>query len=151
MCIRDRMWHAAWGFALAMASHAAWNGSLSFAESEGGMIVVGVAVLGFVLLFLATIAGVVILRSRDQRRYGELLPHIAQRYNLPPDRVSTLLTPKSRRIARKALPDKAAKKRFDAEASAVARLAALFDHKSPAPAEDEARLVSMLVNAREGS
>ena len=145
---RKSMWHALWGLALAMASHAVWNGSLSMAESEGGAVVVGVVIICFVLLFVATAIGVVLLRRRDQRRYVELLPHIASRYNLPPERVSMLLTPSSRRAARSGLPDRAAKRRFDAEASAVARLAALFDHGSPAPAEDEARLVSMLAAAQ---
>ncbi len=145
---RKSLWHTLWGLALAIGSHAAWNGSITLAESEGGAIVAGVAIVGFILLFFATIIGVILLRRRDQKRYVELLPQIAIRYNLPPERIMMLLTPRSRSAARKALPDKAARQKFDCEASAVARLAALFDHQSQAPPEDEARLVSMLVNAR---
>jgi len=144
---RKSLWHAWWGVLLAIGTHAAWNGSLSFAESEGGAIVAGVAILAFVVLFLVTIVGVIILQRRDQRRYTELLPAIATRYNLPPERVITLMTPKSRQRARKALP-KAARQQFDDEAGAVARLAAMLDHDGTGAPDHEARLVSQLVNAR---
>lgn len=148
---RKSLWTAIWGLVLAMASHAAWNGSLSLAETEGGVIVTGVVIIGFIVLFLATIIGVIVLQRRDQKRYVELLPHIASRYNLPPDRVVTLMTPSSRRTARKALPSKQAKQHFDDEASAVARLAAMLDHDGTAIPEHEARLVSKLVAARNGN
>lgn len=136
-----------WGLALAMASHAAWNGALSLAEDEGGAVVTVVVLIGFVILFLATAIGVMVLRRRDRQRLVELAPLIAQRYQLPLDRVLTLVNPRDRRRARKALP-KAKRKALDAEAGAVARLGMLFDHDTaPAPA-DEARLVSQLATAR---
>jgi len=144
---RKSLWRAWWGLLLAIGTHAAWNGSLSFAESEGGAIVAGVALIAFVVLFLTTIVAVIVLQRRDQRRYLELLPAIAARYGLPPERVTMLMSPKSRRAARKALP-KDARRKFDDEAGAVARLAAMLDHDGTGTPDHEARLVSQLVNAR---
>ncbi len=145
---RRSMWTTLWGFLLAMGSHALWNGSLTLAESESAMIVTGVVVILFVLLFIATIVGVVILMRRERSRYQQLAPHIATRYGLPLERVVALLEPKQRRSTRQALPDKAAKQRFDAEAGAVARLAAMFDHPSAPAPDHEARLISQLATAR---
>lgn len=137
-----------WGLLLAMGSHAAWNGSLTLAEEEGGAIVAGVAVLAFIVLFLATIIGVMLLRRRDHRRFVELVPVLAQRYGLPIERVSMMVNASARRRARKALTSKEERRAFDDEASAVARLAALLD-KPGAPAPDhEALLVTQLALAR---
>lgn len=153
MAVRARksLWTAIWGLALAIASHAAWNGSLSLAETEGGAIVTGVVIVGFILLFIATIVGVVLLQRRDQKRYVTLLPHIAARYNLSPERAAMLVTRTKRRTVRKGLPTKEAKRQFDDEASAVARLAAMLDHDGTADPEHEARLVSQLEAARNGN
>ena len=146
---RKSMATTVWGFLLAMGSHALWNGSLSLAETEGGMVVTGVVIILFVLLFIATIIGVIVLMRRETQRYLALAPHLAVRYGLAPDRVTTLLEPSHRRSARRALPDTTLRKRFDAEASAVVRLAAMFDHPSPPPPDHEARLVSQLAAARQ--
>jgi RsiW-degrading membrane proteinase PrsW (M82 family) len=137
-----------WGLVFAMGSHAAWNGSLSLAEDEGAMLVAGVAVVAFVLLFVATIIGVTMLRRADQRRYVELLPQVGQRYNVAPDRLTWMTDPRSRRRARKALQTKEERRRFDDEASAIARLAALHDRVGAHDADHEARLVSQLAAAR---
>lgn len=144
---RKSMWTAWWGFALAIGSHAAWNGSISLAETEGGAIVAGVAVIGFILLFIVTIVFVIRLQQRDQKRYAELLPFIAARYNIPAERAMMLLTRSSRQAARSKLP-KEARRKFDCEAGAVARLAAMLDHDDMPPPEHEARLVSQLHMAR---
>ncbi len=137
-----------WGLLFAMASHAAWNGSLSLAEDEGAMLVAGVAVITFVLLFAATIIGVIVLRRADQRRYVALLPQVGQRYNVAPDRLIWMTDPRSRRKARKALQTKDERRRFDDEAIAIARLAALHDRPGVHDVEHEARLVSQLAAAR---
>jgi len=139
-----------WGLLLAMGSHAAWNGSLSLAEQEGGAIVAGVAVIAFIVLFVVTAVGVIVLRRRDHRRFVELVPTLANRYRVPMAQVSTMVNAKSRREARRALASKQDRRSFDDQASAIARLAALLDKPgTPSPAH-EARLVSQLAAAREG-
>ena len=135
-----------WGLALAIGSHAAWNGSLSFAEDETGMIFTLVVLLGFVALFLGTGVAVVILRGRDQKRFAELLPFLGQRYGVPPDELAALSTWKQRRAVRRTL-DKPARKRFDARAAALHRLAALYDHPTAPDPADELRLRAQLADA----
>jgi hypothetical protein len=105
-------------------------------------------VVAFVLLFVATIIGVILLRRADQRRYVELLPQVGQRYNVDPDRLIWMTDPRSRRRARKVFQTKEERRRFDDEASAIARLAALHDRVGAHDADHEARLVSQLAAAR---
>ncbi len=137
-----------WGLALAIASHAAWNGSLSFGESESGMIVLLIAVVMFVVLFLSTAVGVFILRSKDQKRFAELLPALSQRYAVPPDQLAALASFRTRRQRRRELP-KSSRRSFDAQAAALHRLAALYDHPNPPDPADEHRLRDQLEQARQ--
>lgn len=149
MAVRNRrsIMTAWWGLLLAMGSHAAWNGSLSLAEEEGGAIVAGVAVIAFIVLFLVTIVGVIILRRRDHRRFVELVPTISARYGVPIDQVMATVNAKTRRQARNALPSKEARRSFDDRASAIARLAALLDKPGEPSRAQEARLISQLAAA----
>ena len=124
-------------------SHAAWNGSLLLAEDEGTVVVTIVVIVGFIGLFFLTAIGVILLRRRDLRRYEELLPWLAQRYGLAPREIEQLTDPSHRRQARRALPGPE-RRDFDRRASAVARLAALFDHPGQPDPADEARLVTQL-------
>ena len=147
---RKPLWTALWGLLVAMALHALWNGSLLLAEDETGMIVTALVLLGFVGLFIVTVIGVIMLRSRDQRRYNMLAPHVATRYGVPVDRAMVLLDASQRRDARKALKSKEAKMRFDAEANALTRLAAMLDFDGTPIPEQEAMLVTTLAAARSG-
>mgnify|MGYP001819366040 CR=1 FL=1 len=128
---------------LAIGTHALWNGSLTLAETEGGMIVVAVTILFFILLFLATALGVMLLRRRDRLRFAELMPWLAPRHGVPPDRARAHVDRRSRRAARKSL-DRPMRKAFDHERATLARLAALFDHPEPPNHAEEARLVALL-------
>lgn len=147
---RKPLWTAIWGLFLAMGSHAAWNGSLLLGETETGMVVTLFALLGFVVLFVLTVIGVIMLRARDQKRYNMLAPHVASRYGVPVDRALVLLDASQRSDARKALTSKEAKARFDAEASALTRLAAMLDFDGTPIPEQEAMLVTSLAAARSG-
>ena len=146
---RKSPWTGLWGLPIAMGLHALWNGSLTFAESnENGPLVLGVTILLFVVLFISSGIGIARLRRRDQRRYQQLIPFLASRYQMDPDRVSLLLDTRARRMARVQIKDKTQLRRFKMESSAMVRLAALLDHDDmPTPA-DEARLYSQLVAAR---
>ncbi len=144
---RKSLHHAWWGLALAILSHAFWNGSLSFAESETGMIVMVVALLAFVGLFVATIVAVILLRRRDQARLNALGPSIAARYQLDATRVASLLTPAGRKAVRAQASDRAGRRAVTREAATIARLAALNDISSPPDPIAEARLVSVLRDA----
>lgn len=145
---RKPLWTALWGLVIAMILHAAWNGSLSIAEDETGMIVTGLVLIGFVVLFFATFIGVVLLRRRDQQRINRLAPSVAARYGVPVERASVLLDLSRRMAARKLLKSRQERARFDAEASALTRLATMLDYDGTPQPEHEARLVSALAAAR---
>ncbi len=146
---RSSIWSGVWGLVLAMVLHAAWNGSLTLSEAnDGGVVIIGVAILLFVGLFVASAIGITSLRRRDQRRYQQLIPFLASRYNMSPQQVSLLLDPKQQKAARANLKDKGQRRSFAMASSAMVRLAALLDHDDMPPAEDEARLYSQLVAAQ---
>ena len=145
---RKPLWTATWGLLMAMGLHAAWNGSITIAENETGMVVAGIVLLSFVVLFILTTIGVVVLRNRDQKRYNMLGPAIAARYGVPLDRTQMLLNAPTRRDVRRALPNRRAKALLDAEASALTRLAAMLDYDGVPIPDQESRLVSALVAAR---
>lgn len=132
-----------WGLALAIITHALWNGSLTLAEDESTAVVAGVVIVGFALLFFSTVLAVMVLRRRDRRRLTALAPFLADRYDLPTDRIAQLTDRKLRRSTRRGLA-RADRRSFDREASSVARLAALFDHPGTPDPTDEARLVTQL-------
>ena len=132
-----------WGLLLAIGTHALWNGALSLTETEGGMIVAAVTVLLFVLLFISTTIGVVLLRRRDHRRFAELVPFLAIRYGLPPERAGAHADRSIRRQVRRSL-DRRDRRSFDREAAVLARMAALFDRSDPPAHAEEARLIALL-------
>lgn len=134
-----------WGLMLAIGSHALWNGSLTLAETEGGMIVAAVTILFFILLFLATVLGVMLLRRRDRRRFAELMPFLAHRYGVSAQRAQAHTDRSTRRQVRRGL-DRSDRRAFDHEGAILARLAALFDHHEPPGRAEEARLVALLAN-----
>ena len=136
-----------WGLLLAMFLHAAWNGSLVLAENGGGFITVIVLLL-FVALFILSGFGLRQMRQRDQARYAQLVPFLASRYNLNTNRTALLLDYKLRKMARIKIKDKEQLRKFQLEAGALVRLAALFDHDDMPNREDEARLYSQLVAAQ---
>ncbi len=147
---RRRLATAWWGLLLAIGTHALWNGSLTLAETEGGMIVAAVTILFFILLFLATAVGVMLLRRRDRKRFAELMPFLAHRYGVPPDRAHAHIDRGARRATRRRL-DRPDRRAFDHEAAALARLAALFDHPEPPGHAEEARLVALLAASGEAT
>ena len=146
---RKPLWTASWGLLIAMATHSAWNGAITIAESESGMVVAGIVLLSFIALFILTAVGVIVLRNRDQKRYNMLAPAIAARYGLAPDRAQMLLDASKRRDVRRALSTKEQKAQLDAEASALTRLAAMLDYDGMPSPEHESRLVTALAMARQ--
>jgi len=132
-----------WGLGLAMFTHALWNGSLTLAEDESTAVAAGIVIVGFAILFFSTVLSVMLLRRRDRRHLVALMPFLAERYELAPERVIQLTDRKLRRSARRGLA-RADRRAFDREASTVARLAALFDHPGTPDPTDEARLVTQL-------
>ena len=139
-----------WGLALAMASHAAWNGSLSFTESAAGMTFFVVALIGFVVLFFTAATMVVLARQAERRQFTERVPFLAARYGLSPAEVGPFLSWSTLLRTRRALP-RGARRSFDEMHRALARLACLHMRPGGAGHAAEAVLVEQLNHARRGS
>lgn len=137
-----------WGLALAIATHALWNGSLVLSaptddSPDGNVAVLGVTMVLFVAFFLAVIVAVWRLRKRDQRRFAELVPTMAERYALLPADIEDYGDRSVMLKKRKAL-SRVDRRAFDRRRSAIARLAALQDREGHVDPSFEARLVTQL-------
>lgn len=134
------------GYLVAVLTHAAWNGSLSLSETEGGATVIVVAIIGFLLLFGIVAALLVRFRQRERRQFLAVAPMLVQRYGLTPAELE-IFSDWGRMLAvRRSLP-RAKRRTFDGVHAALARLAVL--HAKPnVDRADEARLVNLLYEAR---
>ena len=139
--------NAFWGFVLAAVSHAAWNGSITYAEETGNANALGIAALCFVLLFLAAIVVVVAIRSRQQRRFLAAVPALARRYGMTQAEVEVFghwrqMLATRRRLSRRDRTN------FDDVHAALARLAFLHERPGPKDFVAEQRLNDQLQRAR---
>lgn len=143
-----------WGYVLAVACHAAWNGSLALASpdpetGEGGSGLLILAVVGplFVVLFVAVVLALVRMRRAEQRRFVAQWPFLARHYGLSDaERAMFVDWPQMLR-ARRALPRRL-RRRFDALHAALARLSM---HHARAGTPDPTRervLAEQLTSAR---
>ncbi len=139
-----------WGLALAIGSHAAWNGSLTAADTEAGVLIVLVAMAGFVILFITAATMVVLARQMERRQFTERVPFLAARYGLSPAEVGQFLAWSTLLRTRRALPRRA-RRSFDEMHRALARLACLHTRATAPTAAEEAVLIEQLQHARRGS
>ncbi len=138
---------AIWGYAVAVALHAAWNGSLAAAEATDENLIVAVAALGFVVLFFLGSFLLYRARRHEQERFVAWVPHLVQRHGIDPAVVASFSSWSTMLAARKRLsgPDR---RRFDALHIGLARLASLHANAAArgthADGAEEARLVELL-------
>jgi len=135
------------GLAAAVATHAAWNGSLSFTDSSGSQNTLVVAMIAFVCLFIAAAVAVFIIRRSQQRRFVASVPYLANRYHLAQNEVAVFGNWRVMLHARRALP-RAKRSGFDAVHAALARLALLHERPGDLDTVAEQRLVDQLSRAR---
>lgn len=87
----QQIWpRALWGYGLAVACHAAWNGSLVLSDvtynvdENVGAAVILVAMLLFVVMFVAVAVTLIIMRGRERQRFVASVPALVLRYNIAP-------------------------------------------------------------------
>lgn len=121
-----------WGVALAVATHATWNGALVLAEvtydvDEGAAtaVLVGAIVL-FVVVFAAGAAAAVTMRRREQRRFMTAIPALVVRYGMSPDEAGMFADWRTLLRARRRLP-RSRRRDLDRLHAALARLAWVQD------------------------
>ncbi len=138
---------ALWGLALAVLSHAAWNGSLVASEATENPAIAGGAAVLFVLLFLAAVVTVVRLRQGEQQRFIAAVPFLVQRYGLPPSDVMVFGNWSTLLATRKSL-DKQRRAQFDTVHCNLARAAALHHRPGETDPVAEQVLYAQLKKAR---
>jgi protease PrsW len=147
---RQRLpWAAWWGWLIAVALHAAWNGSIVAAVEADDERIILVAALGFVVVFVITALMVVLVRRAERRAYIASMPYLAQRYEIPPHEVGQFSTWPEMLAARRSL-QRDRRRQFDDTHAALARLAALHARPGPTDPVDEERLAGQLEEARAG-
>jgi protease PrsW len=139
-----------WGFALAALTHAAWNGSLTAAESvgDGGGLLLLVSFAGFFVLFVTAVGSARRLRHDEEQHYNQIVPLLARRYGLSEPEIARFGDWHTVLRERKEL-DRSARTAYDAMHEALARLA-LFHARTGAPeSAEESRLMQQMQVARQ--
>ena len=139
--------NAFWGFGLAVASHAAWNGSLTFAAQTGNEGAIAIAALCFVALFIAAVVAVVLIRRDQQQKFTSLVPLLAQRHGLTPQEVGIFSDWKQMLRTRRSL-DRSQRPHFDKVHAALARLALFYRRQGQDDPATEQLLAGQLQQAR---
>lgn len=138
-----------WGYPLAVACHATWNGSLTYAQSSGNGAAIGFTVLFFVALFVAATVNVIVIRRRQRLQFERSVPMLATRYGVPPHEAHVFTQWRTLLSSRRRLP-RAQRRHFDAVHTSLARLAQLHARPGPVDHADEQRLAEQLARARAG-
>ncbi|WP_395153608.1 PrsW family glutamic-type intramembrane protease [Ilumatobacter sp.] len=137
------------GLALSMLCHAAWNGAASYGAEISGLVLLG-AMAMFVVLFVAVAVTLRKMRVRDQRRFVQLVPWMAQRYGMAEHEISVFADWKQMLATRKQLT-RSQRRYFDGVHSALARLVHLHDQPGDTDPGTEQALASRLTEARYSS
>lgn len=139
--------NAFWGYGLAVACHAAWNGSLTYAGQSGNEAAIAIAAGCFVLLFVAAVVTVVLIRRDQQRKFTELVPMLANRYGLTAEEVGVFGDWQRMLATRRAMP-RAGRAHFDRVHAALARLALFYRREGGSDPATEQLLAGQLQQAR---
>jgi protease PrsW len=150
---RHPVWGAIWGFALAVATHALWNGSLALGEITPdvtedvaiGVILVTAAL--FVILFCSVAVALVRARRRELRRFEQMTPFLTRHYRLSEAEASHFADWTTMLRARRAMPRRA-RRPFDRVHAALARLAMLHAGLNDIDPDVERVLATQLEEAR---
>ncbi len=149
-----RIWPSAmWGYALAVASHMAWNGSLALGEIDSTIdedVAIGVVLVMaalFVLLFIAVAVTMVVMRRREQGRFIAGVPSVVARYGISSAEAAMFASWRSVLSARRQLP-RSHRRDFDAVHASIARLVQLDQRPVAADPNSEAVLAEQLAAAR---
>ncbi|MDJ0771695.1 MAG: PrsW family glutamic-type intramembrane protease [Ilumatobacter sp.] len=147
------LWTAWWGYALAVITHAMWNGSLAFGDIVGDVTedvatrVVFLAAALFVALFVAVAITLIVMRRRERDRFDHMLPFLAQQYGLTPAEAAMFSGWQQLLRQRRALP-RSARPAFDHVHASLARLSAQHERLGAIDPATERVLATQLAQAR---
>jgi protease PrsW len=138
------------GLALAMLTHAAWNGSITWATRASSAGILLVAFGAFVCLFIAAVTMCVVVRNKERKRFVALAPRLAASLGMNASEIALFSTWSGILAMRRALPRKL-RPQFDAVHASLARLTSLYSRttqRTQTDAVEEARHLLNLSEAR---
>lgn len=141
-----------WGYALAVLSHALWNGSAVAPQvlGDAGVQLLGATVLAFVLLFTTFAITLYVVRRKEERRFAAAVPWLAERYGLAVSEVALFGDLGAMAKTRRRLTAQQ-RRWFDRMHAALGRLAVLHARPgTPDPGTQQA-LAEQLQQARFGT
>jgi RsiW-degrading membrane proteinase PrsW (M82 family) len=144
--------NAWWGYALAVGTHALWNGALVLADltysvdEDVGVTVLLIGIAMFVTLFVAVAITLVVMRRREQRRFVERIPSLVLRHRIAPTEAAMFTDWRTILRSRRTIPRRR-RRHFDRVHAALARLAALDERPGPRDPVRERVLVAQLDDA----
>jgi protease PrsW len=139
--------HALWGYAVAVALHASWNGSLTWARDINGVPSLLISVGVFFILFVVGMIVLIVVRRREQQLFVTMAPMLVARYQLHPEELRVysgwgILLRTRRSLGRRQ------RKMFDRNRAVLARLAHLHNQAGDIDSVREEMLVRILREVR---
>ncbi len=144
---------ALWGYTLAVACHALWNGSLAIGEitpditEDVAIGVVLVTALLFVVLFAAVAVALARARRAEQQRFVSMSAFLVSHYGLTEPEAERFRDWSTLLRSRRALP-RSVRRPFDEVHAALARLSMLHERMNDIDPDVERVLVLQLSHAR---
>ncbi len=136
------------GYVAAVATHAAWNGSLSLSETESGGVILLVAAAVFVILFGTVLVSLIRVRQKERQQFARLAPMLVQRYGLSAAELD-IFSDWRRTLATRRSLTRPQRKHFDRVHASLARLAVLHSRQGRKDSTGEKRLAQALQEARQ--
>ncbi len=140
-----------WGLLAAIATHAAWNGSLTLTDEVGNATILLVAAVAFVGLFAGAVGLCLVVRRRERAVFLAGVPGLAARYGLDANEAAVFASWRTLRHVRRTIP-RQRRRDFDALHAGLARLAALeqrLDDGRPVDPVDRERHLDVLTRSRD--
>jgi hypothetical protein len=148
-----RLWpYALWGYALAVISHAAWNGVLVFSDvtydvdEDVGAAVILLGMLLFLVLFIAVAITLFVMRRREQRRFVASVPSLVLHYHVSPDEAALFVGWRQLLRQRRQL-GRRQRRSFDRVHASLARLSLLRERPGELDLAAERVYASQLADA----
>lgn len=151
---RRPIWPSAlWGFGLAVATHAAWNGSLALSDvtynvdEDVGTTVVLVAMAVFFVFFVAVAATLIVMRGRERERFVASVPSLVLRYNIAPGEAAMFVGGWRHLLAERGRLSRGSRPTFDRLHASLARLSLLHERPGAVDAAEQRLLEDRLSDA----
>jgi len=144
---------ALWGYGLAVACHATWNGALVLAEvtydvdENAGTAVILTAMAVFFVLFMAVAVTLFVMRGRERERFVASIPSLVLRYQVAPEEAALFVGDWRHLLRQRRMLVRRRRHSFDRLHASLARLSLLHERPDGIDAAEERLLAERLADA----